>query len=138
VTELKTRLFQFQRDYPELCEWWRAREAQGWRYIPSSALPKIGIVVEDSEHKYCVCFVYLCESNWAWLEWVTTNPASPLRRRREALELLLRTARDAWQRAGCQNVVSSLNNENLMELYEGIGFRRGQGGMTDMIWRADS
>lgn len=135
-TELTTRPYVFEQDYAEICEWWRAREAHGWTYIPANRLPATGFVVMDGEIKCGVVFVYLCEAGWAWVEWLTTNPNSPIRRRREVVELLLKTATEYMTIAGRHSALSSLNNENLIEIFQKYGFTAKEGGMTNVIWNA--
>lgn len=135
---LTARPYVFAADYPEICEWWRAREREGWTYIPPEKLPATGFVVEGADGvKHGVVFVYLCEAGWAWVEWLTTNPKAPLKSRKAAVEKLVETAVAFCREAGRTSALSSLRNENLIRVFEKFGFRSGEGGMTDMIWNAN-
>lgn len=135
---LTIRLFEFERDYPELCEWWRARTADGWTaYIPAKSLPATGFVVEDAAGgKHAMAFLYLCESKWAWLEWLTTNPASPGRSRHSAVERILAEATAFARGAGVEHILSSLRHSGLRRAFSRAGFAGEEGGMTNMIWNA--
>ena len=130
---MRVRPFEFQRDYPDLCEWWRPRK--DWTFVRAEALPRNGFVVENDEHKFAVVFLYLCEAQWGFLEWLTTNPTAPLKPRKEAIRMLVREALVFAKAAERRQVFSVLGNDNLIGLFEEQGFHRGVSG-TELIWRA--
>lgn len=129
---MRSRLFEITKDYPEICEWWRAHK---WKYVPLSTLPPSGIVIEDDKHKYCVGWVYSALPKWAWLDWVVTNPESPVMRRKEALELLTKNAFSVGKSFGASHLITVTGNENLISLYEKNGFQVGDKNMTTLIGR---
>lgn len=128
---MKVRPFHFGSDYPEICEWWRARK---WPFIPKTHLPINGFVVEHDAVKFAVAWVYFTDSAFAWMEWVTTNPQSPIMRRRRALADLVLHCRDV-ARAQRKDLWTTVQNENLIKLYEECGFEMGDTNMTQLIAR---
>ena len=131
--ELKCRAFELGKDYPELCEWWRVRK--DWTFIPVHALPRNGFVVEGCNTKLAVVFLYICEANWGFMEWLTTNPKGPLKLRKPAIEAAVREAIEFAKSVGIRQVFSITPNENLVSIYEAAGFHRGQSGATEVVWR---
>lgn len=127
------RPFQIS-DYPEVCEWWRARQ---WKNIPLSILSSIGLVVEEDGIKYCAGWLYVSNSTLTWLEWIVTNPGSPMRRRREALDLLIEDAKTKLKALGGETVYVQLKSKSLMRVYEAHGFTKGDTGMDHYILRLE-
>lgn len=133
---LKIRPYDLGKDYPDLCEWWRARH---WPAPPCHDLPTNGVIAEDAEHKYAAVFFYIVEGRWAWIDWLVTNPRAPLRPRPEAVELIvdsaLKTIKAIKQAAGhdAYRVMTCLENENLIELFERHGFKKGDYDMTTLV-----
>lgn len=128
---MRPRAFEVVKDYPDICEWWRAHR---FRYVPLDALPRVGVVVEDDQHKYCAGFLYTAEAGWGWLEWVVTNPESPYRQRPEALKVLVKSLTEIARSAGISRMISSLHSKGLIEIFEQNGFRRGDAGAQEMLW----
>lgn len=128
------RPFNMETDYAMVCEWWKGH---GWPEIPSDALPKVGFIVSDEGKDICAGFLYLCESAWGWLEWVVTNPKGPILKRKAGLDVLVNHAVEMASRLGVKRILSSLQNENLISLYEKSGFKKMDTGMTNLLWRHD-
>lgn len=129
---MKARPFQLGRDYPEICEWWRTH---GFAMIPLAQLSSRGIVVEEGGNKYCAGWVYTTDSKLGWLEWVVTNPESPIKRRKAGLECLVTEALKLGTALGIENLFASVSNKNLIKLYLSQGFTQGDTGMTNLIAR---
>ena len=127
---LTIRPYEMGRDYPEICEWWRAHQ---WQYIPTHRLPKVGFIVESEGVKICAGFLYLMEAGWTMLEWLVTNPNSPVLARKPALELIATTAKEVAKGYGAESVFSSVANENLAKLLQGQGFKVGDMNMTNLV-----
>ncbi len=134
-SELRIRQFELGRDYPELCEWWRSR---GWKALPPETLPAIGLIAEDDTHKFAAIFIYFVESNWAYLEWLVTNPGSPLKKRGAAIDLVIDHALNVMSHAGTQRVHTSLKNKNLIKVFERHGFKVGDTEMTNLTCQLGS
>jgi len=130
-TELKARLFDFQKDYPEVCEWW---EKRGHRYVEKNLLSKIGIMIE-SDVKYCVGWLYTGDSAFGKFTWVATNPDSPLMKRKEALALLSKSAVGMSRDMGLESIVASFTNKNISKIFEENGFGHVERNVTNLIAR---
>jgi hypothetical protein len=130
-TAFIVRPFEIGRDFPEICEWWRAR---GWPGVVFDALPINGLIVEDTSGvKFAAIFVYFVEGAWAWMDYLVSNPGSPLRMRPKAIDFLVGEALAFAKRRGCERVITCLSNENLINMHERHGFRVGDSGMTTMV-----
>lgn len=129
---MQVKPYVLGEDYPEICEWWRAHSQP---HVPCHALPATGAIAHQDGVKYCAGFLYRCEANWGWLEWVVTNPKSPILKRKAALDLLVGHLVTTAKSLGIENMIATLGNENLMRLYEKHGFKRGSFGVTEMHWR---
>ena len=90
VPQMQVRLFD-ESDHDMVNDWRRSR---GYPAVPEHVLPKLGVIVEAVEggevtplasaHLYMDNSVGVC-----WPEWLTTRPAMPVGRSREALRLAL-------------------------------------------------
>jgi len=129
---LNARLFEFGRDYPEVCEWWRARNH---RYVEQDLLSKVGIMIEGETNKYCVGWLYMGDSAFAKFTWVVTNPNSPLMRRKEAIALLARKALGTAKALGARSVIASFSNKNLSKIFQDNGFSHVEQGVTNILAR---
>lgn len=135
--QLRTRAYNIGRDYPELCEWWRARK---WKAPPCDSLPSAGVVAEDENGlPHAAAFYYLGEGPWAWCDFVVTNPGAPLRPRVRAVELVIRTVieevRHVKSAIGFEpRIITVTGNESLISLFKKHGFLKGDGLMTTLVW----
>ena len=132
MTELKARMFDFGRDYPEVCEWW---ERRGHRYVERDLLSKTGIIVEAGDIKYCVGWLYTGDSAFAKFTWVATNPDSPLMRRKDAIALLAKSALGVAKELGVKSVIASFTNKNISKIFEENGFGNVERNVTNLLAR---
>lgn len=130
MNDLKLRPLDFGKDYPVVCEWWRAH---GWRYIPKEKLSQSGFVVEKNGVPVVAGWVFVTDSAWRWIDFVVANP-SVIKGKKEAIKLLVTHVRDGCKEAGLE-LFTSVENENLISLYEQTGAIRADRGMTNMVWR---
>lgn len=131
---IHVRFYEFERDYPEMCEWWRKRP--GWEHgAASKSLPKTGFVAFDAATgvKYGAVFLILGESGWGYLEFLVTNPESPMRQRPKAVELLVQHGIAFAREAGLTQVFTSLRSKSLIRAYAKHGFVEAETSMTNMI-----
>lgn len=90
-------------DYTDLSKWWNDH---GHPVMDMSVLPKNGIVVCEGNVSVCMGFIYLVNNaNVAQIAWITTNPEMSLRKRYNAVNLLM---------DGCVSYINSLNVKNVM------------------------
>jgi hypothetical protein len=134
---MKTRPYVLGKDFPEICEWWRARK---WQAPPCDSMPQAGVVAEsDDGVKLAAVFYYNCEGPWVWLDYVVTNPDAPLRARSAAIELVIASALDEVRKGkrafGFEpRAITCTGNENLVRIFEKHGFVKGDSLMTTLVW----
>jgi hypothetical protein len=121
---LRIKNFVLGEDYPEVCEWWRE---QGFAYVPPRLLSPLGIVISDADGiKYCAAWVMcVALTKWGLLEFLVANPGVPMRRKVEAIHLLVDTAKETAKAAGVEVLTSFTAVKGLARLLEKKGFRAG-------------
>ena len=83
---MEVRLFDKQKDYKTLCEWWN-----DWK-LPShhkDALSETGIIISKDGIDICIGFIYSTDSYITWFEFVIMNKKATKNQREGALEKLL-------------------------------------------------
>jgi hypothetical protein len=133
---LKIKEFVLGEDYPEICEWWRARD---FTYLPPRLLSPSGIVIFDADGiKYAAGWLFFIkEAGWALLEFLVTNPDTPARKNHEAIQLLARTAREMARAGGVELVVHFTKAKGLAKALERSGFQRGEERMIELYARME-
>lgn len=133
---LRIKEFALGEDYPEICEWWRARD---FAYIPPRLLSSTGIVIYDADGiKYAAGWVFfLKEVGWALLEFVVTNPGTHARRNHEAIGLLAATAKEMAKAGGVEMLVHFTKAKGLAKALERSGFQRGEERMIELYARLE-
>jgi hypothetical protein len=129
MKQLFTKPYVLGEDYPEICEWWLARK---FPPFPASHLPALGHVVTDGTVKRCAGWLYATPSKVCILEWIVSNPKAPLRQRKDAINLLIEALIESAKKLNAEFIFSSLNNENLIEMFQSHGFSISERGMTNM------
>lgn len=134
---MRIRPYVLGKDFPAICEWWRAR---GWKAPECYSMPRAGVVAEaDDGTALAAVFYYNVEGPWAWLDFLVTNPAAPVRARVMAIESVIAAALEEI-RAGKQalgfepRVITVTGNKNLIEAFKRQGFLRGDDHMTTLVW----
>lgn len=130
--DLTVRLFDVRGDYQDACEWWREH---GWTPCPADHLSPTGLIVFDQCHKYCAGWLYVTSSGFAWFEFLVSNPQSPIKKRKRALELIVEHVLEVARGCGVKTVFTSLKNKNLEKLYQQKGFVVTDRGVTHLIAR---
>lgn len=122
-------------DYETLKKWWKF-----WRFpVPAkNFLPedgKCGIMIEDSEGtQYAAGFLYLTNSDAAWMEYIVSNPEIKDRKlRKQALEGLINQLSYMAKDNDAQWIFTSVKHKGLIERYLECGFMEGSTGTTEMI-----
>jgi hypothetical protein len=122
-------------DYEEvLCGWWKE-----WRWTPPSKdfLPHEGtggyMVFEDTV-PICAGFMYTTNSKAVWCDWIISNiHYKDRQKRREALELLVKTITDDAKKLGKKYVYALIKNKPLIDVYKKIGYIEGSTYTQEMI-----
>ena len=82
---MEIRLFDKEKDYETLCEWW-----DDWK-LPNhhpDALSETGIIISKDGVDICSGFIYSTDSYIAWCEFITMNKKTTKKQRRGVLEKL--------------------------------------------------
>ena len=82
---MDVRLFDKQKDYETLCEWW---DDWGLTKHHPDALSETGIIISKDGVDICVGFIYSTDSYIAWFEFITMNKKTTKQQREGALEKL--------------------------------------------------
>ena len=124
-----------QGDYENiLCKWWK-----DWRWTPPSKdfLPdngEGGWIVYDNDMPVCAGFMYLTNSKAVWCDWIISNfEYKDRQKRKEALELLVKTISDKAESLGKKYVYALIKNKPLINTYVKCGFMEGSSYTTEMI-----
>lgn len=125
-----TRYFDSNKDYTDVATWW---SGHNWPIIPPDYLPKLGIIVEDDDFKYCCGWLYRTDSLIAWLEYVVTNPAAPMKRRSVAINLLIEELSDKAKQMGYGCIFTSAISGGLIRRFKKADFVVGDEGMTNLV-----
>jgi RimJ/RimL family protein N-acetyltransferase len=124
-----------EEDYEKiLCGWWKQ-----WRWTPPSRdfLPENGtggFIVYDGETPICAGFMYITNSQATWCDWIISNlKYKDRQKRKEALELLVKTISDKAESLGKKYVYALIKNKPLINVYKKVGFREGSSYTHEMI-----
>lgn len=127
------RLFDFNKDYEEVCRWWRM---SGWTPIAPQALPKLGFVSEFGRIN-AVGFLYETkDTDFAFFGWPTVRPECRRTKRTAALNEVFFAVQDYALKNGL-TLFASIKNANLVARMESAGFVRGDSGSTHLLWRSN-
>jgi RimJ/RimL family protein N-acetyltransferase len=117
-----------------LCNWWR-----DWRWTPPSKdfLPDDGMggfMVYDGKVPICAGFMYVTNSKAAWCDWIISNlKYKDRQKRKEALELLVKTISDEAEALGKKYIYALIKNKPLIDVYKKVGFKEGDTYTHEMI-----
>ena len=124
-----------EKDYEDiLCGWWK-----DWRWTPPSKdfLPEDGMggfIVYDGDTPICAGFMYITSSKATWCDWIISNlKYKDRQKRKEALELLVKTISDKAENLGKKYVYALIKNKPLINVYKKIGFIEGSTYTHEMI-----
>tara|TARA_Y100001938_G_C8057382_1_gene415221 strand:+ start:465 stop:875 length:411 start_codon:yes stop_codon:yes gene_type:complete len=113
-----------ETDYKDiLCGWW-----EDWRWRPplKDFLPEDGMggfIVYDGDIPVCAGFMYTTNSKAVWCDWIISNIRYKDRqKRKEALELLIKTISDKAELLGMKYIYALIKNKPLIKTYEKLGF----------------
>ncbi len=122
-------------DYKEvLVGWWR-----DWKWTPPlpSFLPdngKGGIMVLDKNIPVCAGFIYMTNSQVAWVDWIISNKDYKKKpQRQDALTLLIKTLTNICKDSGKKFSYALLKNKSLIKTYENLGYTAADNYSQEMI-----
>ena len=119
---MKWKLERKDECYDLLCEWWRKHEAFGGGIIPKESLPeRIFFVINDGIRLFAVP-VYVSDSDFCYIGWVTSNPNVNSRSKVGALEFLYNIISAHMEMEGFKRILSKANNKSLQRISMRAGF----------------
>jgi hypothetical protein len=119
--ELKSRAL-CESDWETLQSWWKAWE---WPTITKEMLPLNGcggLMIYKEDTLIVAGFLYLTNSNVAWMEWVVSNKEYRDEDRKEALEMLISGLEDVALSVGKNIILSIGRNKNLISTHKKLGY----------------
>lgn len=110
-------------DYPTLVKWWND---WGWTPLAKKLLPENGTggVMIESENGTPICagFLYITNSEIAWMEWVISNKEVRGKQRDKALDLLF-SELILWAENSDRSVIFTVGkNKHFLERCKKFGF----------------
>tara|TARA_B100000287_G_scaffold16829_1_gene16894 strand:+ start:51 stop:458 length:408 start_codon:yes stop_codon:yes gene_type:complete len=109
-------------DFKTITSWWKEWD---WPILPKDFLPDNGtggIMVEKNNNKIVCGFLYFSNSKLVWLDWIVSNPKYRQKDRKEAIKLLIQTAENMVENAGCKYVMSISRSNSLLKIHENLGW----------------
>lgn len=82
---MEIRLFDKEKDYETLCEWW---DDWGLPNHHPNTLSETGIIISKNGIDICSGFIYSTDSYIAWFEFITMNKKTTNKQRKGVLEKL--------------------------------------------------
>jgi len=124
-----------ENDYDNtLVQWWRN---WGWEPIDKEFLPedgKGGLMVLDDEEPVCAGFMYATNSKVAWVDWIVSSDTYRKKpERSEAIKLLVETLTNICRNTGHKYSYALIKHPGLSELYEELGYVKGDKYIGEMI-----
>lgn len=127
---MEVRHFDSQKDYQDVCVWWKKHK---WNPMPLDFLPTLGRIVEDEENKYSAGWLYSTDSKICLLEFVISNPDSNRKKRSESVDILIKDLIQKASELGFGAVVSSIRHPVLLHRYKKQGFEIADERMTNVM-----
>jgi hypothetical protein len=123
-------MFEKEKHYAEICEWWKARN---WPPVREDGLSSFGMLAEKDGIHLCAGWLYVTNSSFFWVEWLVTNPRAPLKIRTIGLECLLERLVKEGQGFGGRIAFSSVKALGLVRLLKRHNFVESDFNMTNMV-----
>lgn len=119
--ELTVRALQ-ESDWDTLQEWWTK---WNWPIVAKEMLPLNGcggLIVYKGDTPVVAGFLYLTNSNIAWMEWVISNKDYKENDRKKALEILILGLEDIALSVGKDMIFSVSKSKSLINIHKGLGY----------------
>lgn len=121
---MKIRLLT-REELPEIKSWYEVRP--GWKALNDSSYPETAFVAEHEGRLIAAGFLYISNSDWAFLEWTVTNPKENPVTRLNGLKQLITGIKELCKNdtiPGVAHIVQFITDERLEKFYsEHCGFK---------------
>lgn len=129
---MRIKLFDAEKDYSDLCSWWKA---QNWPSIERDFLSKTGIIVENDKDKLCAGFLYTTDSSFAIMEFIIGNPEVPKDERGKALDMLINELSKEAKKQGFKALFTMTNHSKLIDRYTKNDFQETDKNVSHFVRR---
>jgi len=112
-----------ESDWDTLVSWWDTWDE--WTAPPKDFLPNNGtggLMVESDENPVVAGFMYTTNSKGILLEWIISNPEYREKDRKEAIDLLIKSAEEICKKQGYKYIFSIGRNKSLIETHKRLGY----------------
>jgi hypothetical protein len=119
--ELTVRALQ-ESDWDILQEWWAKWD---WPKVTKEMLPLNGcggLIVYKGDIPVVAGFLYLTNSNIAWMEWIISNKDYKEDDRKKALEILILGLEDIALSVGKDIIFSVSKSKSLINIHKELGY----------------
>ena len=106
-----------------LHKWWTD---WGWQPPAKEFLPENGaggLIVEENKTPVCAGFIYVTNSQVAWVDWIISNKEyNNKENRKKAIDLLIESLTNVCKMNGNKYVYALIKHKTLMEVYKKHGY----------------
>lgn len=124
-----------EEDYDNtLLGWWKdwGWEAPNRDFLPDDG--KGGIMIMDGDIPVCAGFMYITNSRVSWIDWIISNKQYRVKpTRKEAIRLLVASLTIMTENSGSKYGYALIKNKSLIEVYESLGYVKGDTYTSEMI-----
>ena len=108
--------------YDTLCSWWTKHKAFDEKLIAEKSLPSRVFVVSNEERDLFAVPVYVSDSDFCYIGWVTSNPDATPKEKVGALDYLYDIISTVMKSQGFDHIMSKANARSLQRIAERNGF----------------
>ena len=122
-------------DYEDiLIKWWNdwSWEAPAKDFLPDNA--NGGLIVYDKDIPVCAGYIYITNSKVCWVDWIISNKEYRKKPgRKEAISFLIESLTNVASNSGAKYVYALIKNESLINVYQEVGYIKGDTYNKEMI-----
>lgn len=122
-TEFEWRLADKSECYQQLLSWWRSHDAFHGKIIEYKTLPNRIFIVSNKGKDLFAIPVYISDSDFCYIGWVTGNPEAGIKEKYGALEFLYKVIFIVMKSQGFDHILSKTNESGLRRVLENTGFQ---------------
>lgn len=125
------RMFEPERDYETVSEWWRGH---GWEAVPRVMLPRLGAIGGIGGRQIAAGWLYMDNSSpVCMLEWLVTNPEESPIKAVKALHRICDFMSIHAKELGYNVMMTTCKQESLSRFHTKRGFTRTDLNMTHFV-----
>ena len=117
--KLVRRKFNFDAHYDIVGSWWKHH---GSRIPPQEFLSRTGLVIYADDDPVAAGFLYSTDSAFCYFAFVVVNPESKKEKRNNALEFLIKSAREWAHKSGFKAIICNSEYRKFSNRLKDQGF----------------